>query len=88
MEHAVEVEASTIFEAAVKALQLFRLHEWTAEESDWTGVLRVVAKQPEVEHKVLLKNLKAFLNRKGGSPREIIHREKLSDILEGRPGTR
>lgn len=84
--HEVEVSASSVYEAAARAIRAFRDQDWSMEAAYWTGCLEVIAKQPEVNHKVLLKDFEQWLKRHGGTPREISQRQFLQRILDG--GTR
>jgi hypothetical protein len=52
------------------------------EAAYWTRCLEIVAKQPEVKHKELLKDFEEWLERKGGTPREISQREFRRKILD------
>ena len=87
MIHEVTVTAESVYEATARALRAFRDHDWSLEDAYLTGYLEVVAKQPEVTHKVLLKQFDDWLKRPGGSPKEISKREFVKRILEGVSGT-
>jgi hypothetical protein len=84
VEHSVEVQAGSVYEATCLALVTFRQHDWSAEGSDWTGVLTVKVKQPDIKHKLRLEKFRDFLQAKSGSPREITQRQKLNEILNGK----
>jgi hypothetical protein len=83
VNHEVEVQAESVFEAAAIALRGFRDDDWSAEGSHWTGALDIVVQQPAVTHKLLVEKFHAFLKAQGGSPREITRRQKLNRILDG-----
>ena len=76
--------ANSVYEATARALRAFRDAEWSSEDAYATGYVEIVVKQPDVRHKVLLKNFHSWLSRAGGSPREITEREFVQEILEGR----
>ena len=82
VNHETEVQAESLFEAAALALRGFGADDWSAEGIHWTGVLEVIVQQPAVKHKILLDKFHAFLNGKGGSPREITTRQKLNQIMD------
>lgn len=82
--HQAEVEAESLYEAAVRGIRALRADDWSNEGSYWTGCFEIVVKAPEVKHKVFAKELHAFLGRTGGSPREITARQKLKEILDSR----
>ena len=81
VHHEVEVQAESLFEAAALALRGFGADDWSAEGVHWTGVLEIVVQPPAVKHKVLLEKFHAFLNGKGGSPRDVTTRQKLNEIM-------
>jgi len=76
----VEVTAESTFEAAVRALKLFRLEPWCTEYN--TGYLEIAVKAPPVQYKVLIEDLDSWLQEGGGSPRETASRERLKKLLE------
>ena len=78
----VEVTAESKFEAAVRALQLFRQEPWCTEAACATGYLEVSAALPAVQYKILLDDLRQWLHRTGGSPRETAQRQRLKAMLE------
>lgn len=63
--HEVTVTADSLFEATARALRAFRDQEWSLEDAYSTGYVEIVAKQPEVTHRVLLKKFDEWLNRRG-----------------------
>src|ERR1700728_4005763 len=81
--HEVTVMAESLFEATARALRAFRDQGWSLEDAYWTGQLEIVAKQPEIKHRVLLKQFDEWLKRTGGSPKEILRRQHVKRILEG-----
>lgn len=81
--HEVTVTADSLFETTARALRAFRDQDWSLEDAYSTGYLEVVAKQPEVTHKVLLKRFDEWLNRLGGTPKEISKRQFVKRVLEG-----
>jgi len=84
VNHEVSVQADSLFEAAALALRGFRDDSWSAEGSHWTGALDIVVQQQAVTHKVSLEKFHAFLEGKGGSPRDVTRRQKLNQILDGK----
>ena len=82
--HEVTVTAESVYEATARALRAFRDQDWSLEDAYWTGHLEIIAKQPEVTHKILLKHFDGWLNREGGSPKEISKRQFVKAILDGR----
>lgn len=77
----VEVTAESAFEAAVRALHLFRQEPWCTDAAYATGYLEIAVKAPEVHYKILLDDLDRWLHQSGGTPRETALRERLKTIL-------
>jgi len=78
----VEVTAESKFEAAVRALQLFRQEPWCTEAACATGYLEISVPVPAVRYKILLEDLHRWLQQTGGSPRETVLRNRLKAMLE------
>lgn len=77
----VEVTAESMFEAAVRALHIFRREPWSMDAAYTTGYLEVEVKAPAVQYKVLVDDLERWLTAPGGSPRETALRERLKELL-------
>jgi hypothetical protein len=77
----VQVTAQSIYEAAAKALKLFRDEPWSSDSSQATGYLEIFVRAPEVRYKVLLSDLERWLEQPGGSPRELAMRQELKKLL-------
>ncbi len=78
----MEVTAESTFEAAIRALKLFRLEPWCSESAYATGYLEIVAQTPTVQYRILMEDLERWLGQAGGSPRETALRESLKKLLE------
>jgi hypothetical protein len=83
VQHEVEVEGESVYEAAALALLHFRKHDWSAKESHWTGALLVAVQQPAIMHRVDLDKLHSFAAGHGSSPKDILARQKVRAILAG-----
>ena len=71
MEHAVEVSAETLYEAAALGLKAFRASEFAEHVGPGSGTrVTVTVKQEEARHEVGVKQLEAWLEGAGKSPRE------------------
>jgi hypothetical protein len=79
--HSTEVDSESLYESVAKALTIFRANDWAGPAAWTTGCVEVAVKEPEVRHKVLLKDFDSWLQRSTGSPREIVLRDKLKRIL-------
>jgi hypothetical protein len=75
--HTVEVKASSLFEAVAQAIKQKGGHIAT----DGFRPIKVLVFEPKKEYQVRFKDFMAWLDRHGRSPREIVHRLKIREIL-------
>ena len=64
-----------------KANMLFCRHEWVAGIAQGFNVVKVSVADVRVEHEVRLMDFTKWLERAGGSPREVSDRQKIRAIL-------
>jgi hypothetical protein len=81
VEHTIDVTAETLYEAVAAALAALQQDSWVGEISQGLNTVRVLVQQPPVEHEVKMKNFLSWLGRQGGSPAEIILRQKVEKML-------
>lgn len=81
VEHTVTVTASTLYEAVALGLVSFREEEWVSELAEAYNTVRVTAVPVPVEHTVKLKDFTQWVDRHGGSPRDISRRSDVREIL-------
>ena len=81
VEHTVQVTAGTLYEAVALGLASIRTDEWVEGIPDGLNAIKVSASNIPVEHSVTVQDFNAWLNRPSRSPREIISRQKIMDIL-------
>jgi hypothetical protein len=81
--HEVRVSAESLYEAAARALCAFREDDWTMSDSMKTGYLEIIVRQPEIRHKLLLRDFEAWLERTGGNTKQLQHRAFLRRLLRG-----
>jgi hypothetical protein len=77
--HTVEVTAESLFEAVAQGLAALRGREWVAGITQ--GTVKVSVAHVRVEHEVKMVEFTKWLDRPGGSPREMIQRQKVRAIL-------
>ena len=77
--HTVEVTAESLYEAVAQGLATLRGREWVAGLTQ--GTIKVSVADVRVEHEVKMTEFTKWLDRPGGSPREMIHRQKIRSIL-------
>jgi hypothetical protein len=80
VSHTVEVTAAMLYEAVAQGLAAIRGNEWVAGIPDGPKV-RVSVTDVRVEHEVKLTDFTKWLERAGGSPREIVDRKRIRAIL-------
>src|SRR5438876_9842806 len=87
VSHTVEVTAATLYEAVARGLAALRGNEWVAGIAQGLNVVKVSVANVRVEHEVKLMDFTKWLDRTGGSPREVTDRHRVRSIL-GMPVTR
>ena len=78
--HTVEVTAGTLYEAVALGLAAIRGHEWVAGVADGRNV-KVSVADVRVEHEMKLGDFTRWLETKGRSPRDVMQRQKIREIL-------
>jgi hypothetical protein len=81
VSHTVEVTAFTLYEAVALGLAAIQGNEWVAGIAQGLNVVKVSVSDLRVEHEVKLMDFTKWLDRTGGSPREVSDRQKLRLIL-------
>src|SRR5258707_2750742 len=82
VSHTVEVTAATLYEAVAQGLAAIRGNDWVSGFAEGHGVVKVSVTDVRVEHEVKLGDFTKWVERKGGSPRDVIQRQKIREILE------
>jgi hypothetical protein len=81
VSHTVEVTAQTLYEAVAQALLLFRENEWSDDPKRVPAAVVVRIKQPEMEHKVLIRDFQNWLKSVPRSPAEMVLKTRLRGLL-------
>lgn len=81
MSHTVEVTPSTLYEAVAQAIAALRGHDWVAGIPRSPSVVKVSVANVRVDHEVKMADFEHWLEKSGGSPREIIDRQRVRAIL-------
>ena len=81
VSHTVEVTAGTLYEAVAEGLATIRGNEWVAGMAEGLNVVKVSVADVRVEHEVKLVDFTKWLERTGGSPREMSDRKRIRSIL-------
>lgn len=81
MVHTVEVTAETLYEAVARGLAAIRGNDWVSGIAGGLNAVRVSVANVRVEHEVKMIEFKRWLERPGGSPREVGQRQRIRAIL-------
>ena len=87
VSHTVEVTAETLYEAVALGMAAIRTEEWVAGIAQGLNPVKVRVMNIPVEHEVKLMDFTKWLERTGGSPREMSDRKRIRSIL-GMPVSR
>src|SRR5208283_5560115 len=81
VEHSVEVNAETLYEAIATALAALQQDNWVGEIGQGFTTVTVVVQQPPVKHEVKMKDFVSWLGRQGRSPAEVKMKKKMVKIF-------
>ena len=87
VSHSVEVTAATLYEAVAQGIAAIRGNEWVSGIAQGMNVVKVSVANVRVQHEVRLQDFTKWLEKPGGSPREVGDRRKIREIL-GMPVSR
>jgi|SRR5271166_1719673 len=87
VEHSVEVTAQSVFEAVAQGLRIFRESDWIEEIGRGQTMLVVTAKQPEVEHKIRMRDFEHWLESEGRTPAEVALKNRVRELLKSYSAT-
>lgn len=81
VRHSVEVTAASLYEAVALGMAAIRPDEWVAGIAQGLNPVTVQVINVPVKHEVRLMDFTKWLDRDGGSPREITDRKRIRAIL-------
>jgi hypothetical protein len=81
VSHTVEVTAATLYEAVAQGLVALRGREWVRGLPQGHNLIKVAVAEVPVEHQVKVIEFTKWLERTGGSPRDVVQRQKIRSIL-------
>jgi hypothetical protein len=81
VSHTVDVTAATLYEAVALGMAAIRTDEWVTGIAQGMNSVKVRVTNVAVEHEVLLKDFTNWFDRNGGSPREMMERNRIRSIL-------
>jgi hypothetical protein len=79
--HSVEVTAATLFEAVAQAIAALRRDDWVSDIPRGQNVVNVSVANVRVDHHVKMADFERWLEKPGGSPREVVERQRIRAIL-------
>jgi hypothetical protein len=79
--HTVEVTTETLYEGVAQGLAAIRGNEWAAGIAEGLNAVKVSVANVRVEHAVKMVDFKKWLERPGGSPREVGQHQRIRAIL-------
>lgn len=79
--HTAEVTASTLYEAVALGLAAIRGNDWVMGIAQGLKTVKVRVVDIPIEHEVKLGDFTKWVDRTGGSPREVSDRLKIRAIL-------
>ncbi len=71
VDHTVQVTAQSLYEAVAQALRVFREDDWSEDPNRGPASVVVTINQPQVEHRVRIKDFENWLESAGKSPAEM-----------------
>ena len=81
IEHAVELEARTLYEAVGLAIDRFRRCEQVKYDPKGLHEFIVESREPGTHHRLTRNMFDAWLRRPGGSPADVGLKTRLKDLL-------
>src|SRR5271157_895401 len=82
VELTVQVTAQSLYEAVAQALRVFREDEWSEDPNRSPASVVLTINQPEVEHRVRIKDFENWLKSAGKSLAEMALKSRLRDIIQ------
>jgi hypothetical protein len=81
VSHTVDVTAGSLYEAVALGMAAIRTDEWVNGIAQGLNPVKVRVMNVPVEHEVRLMDFTKWLDRGGGSPREMTERKRIRTIL-------
>src|SRR5882672_9915237 len=80
IRHTVEVQAESLFEAAILGVRTFRSDPWIEHVGPVT-VLDIEVREPAAKHAITMMQVERWLEGASASPNEGVKKAKLKDLL-------
>src|ERR1700687_5167291 len=83
VEHTVEVTARSLYEAVARGLHVLRQKDWV-DGIHQNSTITIAVKEPQVEHRVRIRDFENWLASSGKSPAEQALKSDLRALLNAR----
>ena len=83
IRHVAEVQAESLYEAAILAARVFKGDPW-AEDLGPSTPLDIEVREPAAKHAITLKQVERWLDGVTTSPNEMVKKSKLKALLTSR----
>ena len=83
LEHAVELDARSLYEAVGLAIDRFRRCEYVAYDPGGMHEFTVESREPATQHRMTRNMFDIWLRRPGGSPADVARKSRLKELLGG-----
>ena len=81
VEHTIDVTAETLYEAIAGALAALQQDCWVGDIPQGLNTVSVLVQHPPIKHEVKMKDFLSWLGRQGGSPAQVMLRERVRKLL-------
>jgi hypothetical protein len=81
VDHSIQVTASTLYEAVALGLASLRGEEWVSGIAEGQNAVKVAVTNVPIEHRVEMKDFRAWLERPARSPKDVAQRARIREIL-------
>ena len=81
VEHAVELDARSLYEAVGLAIDRFRHCEHVTYDPQGMHEFVVELREPTIHHRLTRNMFEAWLRRPGGSPADVARKNRLKGLL-------
>jgi hypothetical protein len=82
IEHSVQVNASSVFEAVALGLAALKKNSWAGEIPEGLNQIKVSQLNPAIEHVVPFRTFKDWIAQSGSTPAEKTARARVREILK------
>lgn len=81
VDHTVEVSAETLYEAVAQAIAMMQRDGWVDQIGEGLTEVRVRVSPPAIEHRVLMRDFRRWIESQGRTPAEAALKKRLIDLI-------